>query len=224
LNKVKIKHEDCDITLIKDINLNELYCKIHQKENLFEYLCLDCENIICKTCITDLSHKTHQLLILKESKDKIKEINNNIKKKLENEKENLYKMLLLFDEKELKILDNIKKLELNLEENKNKKQEVLFEYLKLLNFHSISDEKPIQFLLDSNNFINNNKNMINIKNNDKIYKKILSFGCNYYKKLGSFDLDNILVPTLVNFNLEVKKIFCSFDSTFIITSNIFNNI
>jgi hypothetical protein len=237
LNKGKIKHEDNDIKLIKNVNLGELYCKIHQKENLFEYLCLDCERIICKSCCLS-EHQTHSKKELKESKEKIKEFNNNIKKKLNNEKENYNKMILSFDENEKEILEKIeeinseiKKFEIkikeennNLEINKLKKQEVLFEYQNLLNFNSISEEEPIQFLLNSNNFFNKNNDTY-YNNNDKIYKKILSFGSNESGQLGSCDSKNILTPTLVNFkNLEIKKIILSSNSTFIISSKLFNNI
>jgi alpha-tubulin suppressor-like RCC1 family protein len=205
--------------------LEEFYCNEH-KEYILECLCIDCEIIICKICSLS-EHKSHLKSELKESKEKIKEINNNIKKKINNNRENIEKKLLSINANELEILKNIKNFELkikeennNLEKNNYKKKEVLFEYQKLLNFNSIAEEKPIQYLLNSNNFIKK------FNKNEKIYKNILNFGCNSSGQLGlgSIDIKNILTPTKVNFDhLNIKKIICSENSTFMLSSKFLIN-
>jgi hypothetical protein len=209
--------------------LEEFYCTEH-KENILEFFNLDCDKLICKVCCIS-THKNSNIILIKDSKEKLIELINKIKTT-----ENLFKEnLLSYDEKQREIENNIKNYEEeirnfekkieefknkiidennNLKINKNNKNEVLFEYQKLINLISISKEKQIQFLIHFDKF-GLNKNLIDLKN---YYKEVVSFGNNTSGQLGINTPNKILSPKLFNFkNFKIKKISCLAFSSFIIS-------
>jgi hypothetical protein len=216
----KVKHEQ-NIKKIEEIlNIDENKCKEH-KENELEFFCVDCENIICKICCVS-THNTHIKMEIKESKDKIKEINEN---KMKNYEKIIKENLLNIEKNEKEYEKNIKNFEeelLNLEKeinnkilnekeniknNKIKKNDVLIQYQRFLNIKNILIEKPIQFLINFNIYFNKI---------DRYYKNIYGFG---YFIQSNEEFSDILVPTKFYFNsFEIKNISCSSYATFIITS------
>jgi alpha-tubulin suppressor-like RCC1 family protein len=160
---------------------------------------------------------------IKDSKEKLKEINNN---KINNYEKILKEKIIEFEENEKEYEKNIKNFEEELSNkilkekekiklNKNNKNEVLFEYQKYLNIKNNSIEKPSEFLINFNKYFNNKENNKGslLKDNKKVY----CFGRNDFGQLGLDNSNKITVPTEITFKFEVKKISISLNSTFIIT-------
>jgi hypothetical protein len=177
LKKSKIDHEENSIKSITESNLNNYYCKEHQN-NILEFLCMECELLICKIClIKDLNrhNNNHTIIEIKNSNyNKIIELNKKIcSTKFEKVFSDFKKKFSTFDDYERQLLETrsvyenkIKEVNKSIMENKNKKNEELFNYQKILNVKSIVEEKPIQFLLNYNKYIgeNNKKLIINKEN------------------------------------------------------------
>jgi hypothetical protein len=214
LNK-GINHDESSIKFIKEFNFEQYFCKEH-KDNILDLFCVDCEYLLCNKCLYSNKHDNHKRILLKDSEEKIKEINkNNYNKMIESYKIKFQK----FDNKEKEFENNIKNFEneiLNINnkilENKKNKNEELIEYQKLLNFKYFTEEKPIQFLMKFNNDKNDINNIENIKT-------VYGFGNNMNGELGIEIGLYFLDPIILDYKLDIKKIIVEESSTFILSSN-----
>jgi hypothetical protein len=185
LKRGKTIHNENSIISTKENDLKSYYCQDHTNE-ISKYLCLKCEKFICVECIFSKAHDNHDRVKINESNEKILQINKKIIKLFDTKIDNYKKEVEKFIENENKYHEEIKNIEMKIIENKKDKNEVLFNLQKILNYKNISEEKPIQFLLNYKKILNNNNNYSFIYKNNKKFtvKKVYSFGKNNYYQLG----------------------------------------
>jgi hypothetical protein len=155
-------HKENSIVQINELILNEYYCIQHEQ---LKYLCTECEVLICGECLISL-HNIHKKIKLNESKEKLSEINKKNVITLEKKIINIKKDIKYIDEKE-------KELENKILKYKNEKNENLFNLFnlqKIINIKNISEENPIQFLLNFNNIVKSYEKFV--------IEKVFCFGRN----------------------------------------------
>jgi hypothetical protein len=206
-SKLKTTHTENSFTKVEEVKTTKIHCLKHINKGL-KFLCMDCEELICIECLIN-SHNTHQKIKYSDAEEKIKEINKKNVQEIDFKLNSYQNCINKCDENEKNFEKQIMIIEEKKNKNKLEKKDFLFQYQKILNFKTIVEEKPIQFMLEFNK---------NIKN-----KIIYGFGKNEKYNLGLNDIYNRNEPTKLNFfeKMEIKNIILGSIFSIIILSNNF---